>query len=114
MHDDQHDHTPGPWRAICVDVTGARPVEDDGERFWEVVPAGEGFRGHVANVFAATNIPNGIRIEERNANAHLIAAAPELLALLEELIDIEGPQPGTAEWAGRVRAAIARARGEAE
>ena len=36
----------------------------------------------------------------------------ELLGLLQELIDIEGPQPGTAEWASKVRAAIAKATGE--
>jgi hypothetical protein len=35
----------------------------------------------------------------------------ELLALLKELIDIEGPQPGTAQWAEKVRAAIAKATG---
>lgn len=33
----------------------------------------------------------------------------ELLGLLQELIDIEGPQPGTAEWADKARAAIQRA-----
>lgn len=33
----------------------------------------------------------------------------ELIALLTELIDIEGPQPGTAKWATKVRAALAKA-----
>ncbi len=42
-------------------------------------------------------------------NAKLIAAAPELLALLIELIDIEGPQPGTGMWANKVEAAIKKA-----
>lgn len=36
----------------------------------------------------------------------------ELLGLLQELINIEGPQPGTAEWADKVRSAIIRATGE--
>jgi hypothetical protein len=31
----------------------------------------------------------------------------KLLNLLQELIDIEGPQPGTAAWASKARAAIA-------
>ena len=44
--------------------------------------------------------------------ATLLAAAPDLLALLEKLIDIEGPQPGTGEWANEVQAAIKKARGE--
>ena len=29
-----------------------------------------------------------------------------LRALLRELIDIEGPQPGTADWAAKVHAAL--------
>jgi hypothetical protein len=33
----------------------------------------------------------------------------ELVALLKELIDIEGPQPGTGGWAEKVIAAIAKA-----
>ena len=43
------------------------------------------------------------------ADAMLFAAAPKLLALLIELIDIEGPQPGTATWANKVEAAIVKA-----
>jgi hypothetical protein len=46
---------------------------------------------------------------ESQANARLIAVAPELLALMTELIDIEGPQPGHIEWANKVKAAIAKA-----
>lgn len=33
----------------------------------------------------------------------------ELIALLKELINIEGPQPGTGGWAAKVRAALANA-----
>jgi hypothetical protein len=33
----------------------------------------------------------------------------EFLGLLEELIAIEGPQPGTSQWATKVRAALAKA-----
>lgn len=42
-----------------------------------------------------------------------IEAAPDLLALLEELIDIEGPQPGHVMWARKVQAAIAKVKGGA-
>lgn len=35
--------------------------------------------------------------------------ADELIALLIELVDIEGPQPGTSAWADKVHAAIAKA-----
>ena len=47
-------------------------------------------------------------------NARLITAAPDLLGLLIELIDIEGPLPGNVEWARKVQAAIAKATGESE
>lgn len=36
----------------------------------------------------------------------------ELVALLRELIDIEGPQPGTGGWAEKVRAALAKVGGQ--
>ena len=36
----------------------------------------------------------------------------KMVALLEELIDIEGPQPGTGEWAGKVQKLLAEVRGE--
>lgn len=48
-------------------------------------------------------------LEMMPADANLIAAAPELLALLRELIDIEGPQPGHAMWAYKVKQAIDKA-----
>jgi hypothetical protein len=36
----------------------------------------------------------------------LLYEIERLRALLQELIDIEGPQPGTADWAEKVRAAL--------
>ena len=44
-------------------------------------------------------------------DADLIATAPEMLEALEELVDIEGPLPGTANWHAKVIAVIAKARG---
>lgn len=35
----------------------------------------------------------------------------ELIALLRELIDIEGPQPGTGGWAAKVRAVLSKIEG---
>ena len=49
--------------------------------------------------------------EHMIANAHLIAAAPDMLALLIELVDMEGPQPGTSAWGDKARAVIAKATG---
>lgn len=42
---------------------------------------------------------------------HLERAAPDLLEVLVELTDIEGPLPGNAAWHGRAMAAIAKAEG---
>ena len=53
--------------------------------------------------------------EAARANARLIAAAPDLLATLvdaHDIIDAIG-QPETAEVAARMRAVIAKAKGEA-
>lgn len=83
-------HTPGPWAksALGREVRAA---------------------DHSAICRMATTRCN----DESNANALLIATAPELLAVLQELIDIEGPQPGTAAWADKARAIIAKATGSA-
>lgn len=51
------------------------------------------------------------RMHELTIAALDASGAPELLALLVELVDIEGPCPGTAAWASKVRAAIAKATG---
>lgn len=53
---------------------------------------------------------NGERIATAEpASGPLMAAAPKLLALLKDLVDIEGPQPGHVEWSRRVLATIAEA-----
>lgn len=39
----------------------------------------------------------------------LEAANADLLDLLKDLVDLEGPQPGNSAWAVRVNAAIAKA-----
>ena len=38
----------------------------------------------------------------------------ELVTLLKELINIEGPQPGTSAWYAKVKAAIAKAEGQSK
>ena len=86
------EHTPGPWTAKIY------------ERH-HVVVIHSGAWDEVATVDLAA-------MPDAEADARLIAAAPDLLALLEKLIDIEGPQPGTGEWANEVQAAIKKARGE--
>ena len=96
-------HTPGPW------VIDRNPVEHLG--FTIGVPASEAMppasQRHIGNVFYA-------------ANARLIAAAPELLAALQDLAEEAArsvyPQPDKPDsaWAKlvRARAAIAKATGQ--
>jgi hypothetical protein len=106
-------HTPGPWYfnvgGWCVDQGGIWTSDQDDIAYlnYEVCgPDDDGF----ADPFAAT------------ANAHLIAAAPDLLEALELVVmeedwydasrdgmDWKGPPP---VWLRRVRAAIAKAKGE--
>lgn len=85
-------HTPGPW------FYSQESIDPE----WYIVTIKGGLI--VANVNADSR---------QVANARLIAAAPVMLGLLEELIDIEGPCPGTAGWAEKVRSTISAAKGGA-
>lgn len=85
-------HTPGPWQVEPGHMQTATL------QYWQVT---DGQDAICCNQFCYAG--------GSEANARLIAAAPTMLALLQELIDIEGPQPGTAEWARKVRAVIAKA-----
>jgi len=67
-------HTPTPWRAENEDVTGERPIGDDGLRFWTIYPDSEQFRGSIARVSEAECI-GGITREERDANTAFILRA---------------------------------------
>lgn len=99
-------HTPGPWKAVYQPNTPCL-VESDGERvawidFWK----GKTPRD-----------PNHKPRLEQEANARLIAAAPELLEALQELLDpargMVTITPCKAAAFERARAAIAKAKGEA-
>jgi hypothetical protein len=61
--------TPGPWTYYSEEGYNFGVGNKDGR--------------HVADVSHNANIPT----EEKRANAHLIAAAPALLAALKELLD---------------------------
>ena len=85
-------HTPGPWHV-------ANGVQIRGER------------EQIAKVWM-------MRGGEGNANARLIASAPELLAALQEvtmvldaLLNVRGNEPDPDSISGRARAAIAKATG---
>jgi hypothetical protein len=75
-------HTPGPWRVRGLGNDGARIVETE--------------RGHHVTDFVMSD-----------ANAHLIAAAPDLLAEVEDtyafLADIANQWPGRHSAEGQAR-----------
>lgn len=102
-------HTPGPWHRGWVYAALRhinRNVDDSTFFDWDAVEDAD-----------SVNTPN-VRINR--ADADLIAAAPDLLAALEEaitLVEFFHGVPGWTEYQSspemkRLRAAIAKARGE--
>jgi hypothetical protein len=63
-------HTPGPWSSRGRAIRGPHPKD----------PAGR------ARIVAKAIWDNGTYVDEAEANARLIAAAPELLEALEDLV----------------------------
>lgn len=90
-------HTPGPWH-----------VHDR----WYIGTVGEGIRTH-AEVKCCVNVPAHDH-EQHEANARLIASAPDLLAAVKELLEVRTGDglldPACAAF-GRAQAAIRKAEG---
>jgi hypothetical protein len=82
-------HTPGPWFAGGTTVWGSAP-------------------GSCRNTVADTATCGSITEAEDRANARLIAAAPELLAALQELVAVPNKKRPDRVW-GAARAAILKA-----
>jgi hypothetical protein len=97
-------HTPGPWN------WEADPVKDDptGRVRYQVTTTGK----TITRVYYSSYEGGPTNAE---ADAKLIAAAPDLLAACEKFVEMFGPieLPDTegATWLANVRAAIAKARG---
>ena len=74
-------HTPGPWESVASDPS------EGFECYWirAAKPYGGPFRGSRVVEIGAVNGPQN---SEQSANARLIAAAPDLLAALEDLVGI--------------------------
>ena len=91
----QAKHTPGPWAALMQDP-----------------PTIADRRG--CRVATSCALP-GQSAEEQEANAHLIAAAPDLLEALRLLLEASDGLNGESEWLDErlnaARAAIAKAEG---
>jgi hypothetical protein len=95
---DQPKHTPGPWFA--------KRAGGDGYFEWYVGRDGE-------NCSIAEDIADPMTRDPSEANAHLIAASPDLLESLKMMLEggLEGPTPQAIDTA---LAAIAKAEGRAE
>ena len=101
-------HTPGPWKAfVSYGVICVHLASDDTPHLTEIVPW-TGFDSCDVKSFS-----------ERVANAHLIAAAPDLLAACEDVLRELSMMPDASrdflcpEWREEdLRDAIAKARGE--
>ena len=90
--------TPGPWKALR------------GHAYWEVSPQvrGDGQPFTICDCCpTAPRCPDG-GLQE--ANAHLIAAAPEMYDMLKTIENDDGSVPGWL-W-DRIQATLAKARGE--
>ena len=92
-------HTPAPWR-----------VEHDEADVYVLMDALGGEEDDHLLVYAADRTE---KPEQRLADARLIAAAPDLLRLLDEAVAaLEAENTQTALLQDEIRAAIAKARGE--
>ena len=100
-------HTPGPWLAIDT-----RDNDIDGwQGAFGILAEKQPIGVHCNDICTVWTRAGK---ERTNANAALIAAAPDLLAALESLMDIESRgriMPIGKEW-DSARAAIAKATGE--
>ena len=103
--------TPGPWTPIIRPAMGTAA----GCTVATIMPEGP-YRGDVTRSQSAEHI-DGIAKDELIANAHLIAAAPDLYAALERALNFiantEGEMGEPLSCGDIARAALAKARGEA-
>lgn len=100
-------HTPGPWRA------------DRNDCYWEIKSE---LHGQIGDACASKYIfINGVQMPDEEAehiaaaNARLMAAAPDLLDVLQEIVDYRGGADSALhdEYVmERVHAAIAKAEGQ--
>ena len=94
--------TPGPWQPVF------NPDSEYGDNATSIYSE-DGI--YVADVYRGYVGSEGLTEVEQKANAHLIAAAPEMLDVLMEIINGEGKFVMTADTHRKARAAIAKALG---
>ena len=109
----QAQHTPGPWEVNCDEVRPERTK-------WILAPMTTGKNALVAEAYPqGKNADDPFGHIERDANARLIAAAPELLAALDDIqeywnghVTVEAMRDACEYAIATASAAIAKARGE--
>ena len=89
-------HTPGPWTFNGRTVRGPHPKDPEGR----------------TRIVAEAIWDRGTYVDDAEANARLIAAAPELLEALEALVLDESKEYIPTRLWDAARAAIAKAKGE--
>lgn len=94
--------TPGPY-VVAYD----HPDEKTRETLAFIRPESANSYAHesIADIYCCGGYP------DREANARLFAASWDLLMVLMELTELEGPLPGNREWHARAIAAIDKALG---
>ena len=105
-------HTPGPW--IVEKDIGSTPSRVTFRIGGDMDAAGRQAAISSEQGIAATNAPALMSTEEAEANARLIAAAPELLAALQTLANSLCPYDTDPKCWANAMAAIAKATGGAE
>lgn len=107
-------HTPGPWEYEPNDRYGSVFGQDGDGRDWNICDIGPPIN---LSCSSPDDVSGAIR-RQAEANARLIASAPELLEALEAVQDMNrraGKVPAAearATWA-KARTAITKAKGEA-
>lgn len=91
--------TPGPWHMIIILGSYQQPCL--------IEAAGKA----VAKCLGNQLEPDATSIKEARANAHLIAAAPDMFAAANEAFDFLGGVDDAADIRGKLLAAIQKARG---
>ncbi len=75
-------HTPGPWCVDATKATGAYGVRTD----YDTHPGHDYAGGYGSQICSMIPSNSDFPQEERNANARLIAAAPDLLAACQQVL----------------------------
>jgi len=112
-------HTDGPWEAVFQEIEDS--IIPNNTKFYANIYTGKGNRYQKVNAsdkyMVAQQFPlsNKEYRKEWIANAHLMAAAPELLEALEEcenVMNADNEADGWLEIIQKAQAAIKKAKGE--